>query len=145
MSPPLKAQNNKTCWKFRGWPHPGYAYETQLKFQEATHLPCQGWVCGVYMTKVCNWNFQNSLHHFWIRTRNKCPVISDLAIHKLLAFCTIYLCEAAFSKLMIIKLKKQSFFKMLRVTFVLCCLVSIYKWMICVKTIKCIHPITCAW
>jgi len=36
-------------------------------------------------------------------TRNEYPVISDLAIHKLLAVCTTYLCEAAFSKFIIIK------------------------------------------
>jgi len=35
-----------------------------------------------------------SLRHFWIRTRNEGSVISDLAIHKLLYFCTRYLCEA---------------------------------------------------
>jgi len=34
--------------------------------------------------------------HFGIRTTNERPVISDLAIHKFLAFCTTYLCEAAF-------------------------------------------------
>jgi len=33
----------------------------------------------------------------------KCPVIFDVAIHKPLAFCTTYLREAAFSKLIIIK------------------------------------------
>jgi len=63
------------------------------------------------MTKFYNWNFQNSVCHFWIRTRNECPVISDLAIHKLLAFCAIYLCDAAFSKLIIIKSKTQYFLK----------------------------------
>ena len=39
---------------------------------------------------------KQSLCHFWIRIRNVL-VISDLAIHKLLAFCITYLCEAAFS------------------------------------------------
>jgi len=34
---------------------------------------------------------KQSLCHFWIRTRNECPVISDLAIHKLLDFCTTLL------------------------------------------------------
>jgi len=32
----------------------------------------------------------------------KCPVISDLAVHEPLAFCTTYFCEAAFSKLIIV-------------------------------------------
>jgi len=27
------------------------------------HLPCPGWI---YRTKVCNWNFQNRVCHFWI-------------------------------------------------------------------------------
>ena len=87
---------------------------------------------------------KQSLCHIWITTRNECPVISDLAIHKLLAFCTPYLLEAALSKLMIIKSKNRSFFKMLGISFVLRCHVSIYEWMICVK-IKCSHPFSCAW
>ena len=33
---------------------------------------------------------------------------------------------------------------MLTMSFVLCCLVSIYEWLICVKIIKYIHPISCA-
>ena len=45
---------------------------------------------------------------FWVRTRNEYPTLSDLALHKLLPFCTTYLCEAAFSKLTIIKSKNQS-------------------------------------
>ena len=49
-----------------------------------------------------------SLCHFWIRTRNECSIISDLVVHKLLDFCTRYLCEAGFSKL-IIKSKNKSF------------------------------------
>jgi len=54
---------------------------------------------------------KQSLCHFWIRTRNECPVISDLAIRKLSAFCAKYLCEAAFSKLIIIKSKNRCFLK----------------------------------
>ena len=42
---------------------------------------------------------------------NECPVISDLAIHRLLAFCATYLFQAAFPKLIIIKFKKRSFLK----------------------------------
>jgi len=47
MSPPLKAQNKTSSKSSGGWLHPDYAYETQLIFQEATHLPCQGWACGL--------------------------------------------------------------------------------------------------
>jgi len=54
---------------------------------------------------------KQSLCHFWIRARNECPVIYDLDIHKLLAFCTTHLFVAAFSKLTIIKSKNQSFLK----------------------------------
>jgi len=36
---------------------------------------------------------------------------SDLAIHKLLNFCRWYLCEAVFSKLIIMKSKNRSFLK----------------------------------
>ena len=54
---------------------------------------------------------KQSLCHFWIRIRNECPIISDLVIHKLLAFCTTYWCEAALSKLIIIKSKNRSFLK----------------------------------
>ena len=69
-------------------------------------------------TKVSNWNFQNRVFDFWIRTRIECPVISDLAIHKLLAFCTTYLCEEAFSKLVIFQSNNQFFLK--NVEYVLC-------------------------
>jgi len=67
------------------------------------------------------------------------------SIYKLLAFCTTYLRETAFSKLIIIKSKNRSFLQNVDMSFVLCCLVSIYKWMICVKIINGIHPVNCAW
>ena len=54
---------------------------------------------------------KQNLYNFWIGTRNKCPVISDLSIHRLLAFYTTYLFEAAFSKLTIIESKNRSFLK----------------------------------
>ena len=59
------------------------------------HLPCPGWVWGAtkrqtFATGIFKTEF--SLCHFWIRTRNECSAISDLAIHKLLDFCTRYLC-----------------------------------------------------
>jgi len=41
-------------------------------------------------------NFKRECN-FWIRIKNECPFISDLAIDKLSAFCTTYLCEAASS------------------------------------------------
>jgi len=40
--------------------------------------------------------FKTEFMSFRIRTRNECPDISDLAIHKLLDFFTTYLCEAVF-------------------------------------------------
>ena len=45
------------------------------------------------------------------KNKNECSVISDIAIHKLLNFSTRYLCEAVFSKLIIITSKNRSFFK----------------------------------
>jgi len=61
-----------------------------------------------FATRIFKTEF--SLCHFWTRTKNECSVISDLAIHKLLDFCTRYLCEAVFSNL-IIKSKNRSFLK----------------------------------
>ena len=46
---------------------------------------------------------------FLDRTRNECSVISDLVIHKLLDICTRYLCEAVFSKLIMMKSKNRYF------------------------------------
>ena len=48
---------------------------------------------------------QSLAYMFSIRTKNECSVISDLAIHKLIDFCTTYLCDAGFSKLIIVKSK----------------------------------------
>ena len=62
------------------------------------------------------------------KARNEYPVNSDLAIHKLLAFCTTYCMKRAFSKLVSSSPKTDSFFKILRMSFVLRCLVSIYAW-----------------
>ena len=42
---------------------------------------------------------KQSLCDILIRIRNEYPVISDLAVHKLSAICTTYLCDAGFSKL----------------------------------------------
>ena len=54
---------------------------------------------------------KQSLSHFWVKTRNECPVISDLVTHNLLDFCIAYMCEAAFSKLKVMKCKIRSFMK----------------------------------
>ena len=51
---------------------------------------------------------KQTLCDFWIRTRNEYPTLSELALGKLLPFCTTYLCEAAFSKLTTIKSKNRS-------------------------------------
>jgi len=68
------------------------------------------WLCGV-KDKSFHLEFSQQFMSFWIKTRIECPVISDLAVHQPLAFCTTYLCDVAFSKLIIIKSKKRSFEK----------------------------------
>jgi len=50
--------------------------------------------------------FKTDLTSFLERTIKECLVIFYLPIHKLLALCAIYFCEAAVSKLIIIKSKK---------------------------------------
>jgi len=60
---------------------------------------------------------------------NSQSVISDLVIHKLLDFCTRYLCEAVLLKLIkSLSPKTDPFWKMLRMSFVPRCLVSFYKY-----------------
>jgi len=81
---------------------------------------------------------------FSIRTRNECSISSDLAIHKLFDFCTTFLWEVVFSKL-IIKSENRFFLKNAKNVLRAALFVSIYEWMICVKIVKCIHPISCAW
>jgi len=70
-----------------------------------------------------------------------------LTIHKLLVFCTTYVWRGicVFSELIIIKSKNRSLLKNVEKHLVLRCLVSIYGWMICIKIIMCIHPISCDW
>ena len=73
------------------------------------------------MSRISSWSLNDKslqlkfskkrLCHFWISARNEWPVISDLAIYKLLAFCTTYVCEAELSRLIIIKSKNRSFLK----------------------------------
>ena len=48
---------------------------------------------------------------FLDKNKNECSVISDLVIHKLLDFCTRYLCEVVFSNFIIMKSKNRSFLK----------------------------------
>ena len=91
-----------------------------------------------------NWNFQNRVCHFWIRTGNERPVNSEPAIYKLLAFCTMYSREAAFSKLIIIKSKARFFLKNVENAFCPACLASSYERMTRVRINKCVHPISYA-
>ena len=51
---------------------------------------------------------KQTLCDFWIRTRNEYPTLAELALDKLLPFCTTYLCEAAISKLTTIKSKTRA-------------------------------------
>jgi len=51
---------------------------------------------------------KQTLCDFWIRTRNEYPILSELALDKLLPFCTTYLCKAAFSKITTSKSKNRS-------------------------------------
>ena len=51
---------------------------------------------------------KQTLCDFRIRTRSEYATLSELALDKLLPFCTTYLCKAAFSKLTTIKSKNRS-------------------------------------
>jgi len=73
-------------------------------------LPCPGWICGVINNKNLRLEFPKQSLSF-LRTRTECLVVSDLATHNLLDFCTTYLCETAFSKLKVIKYENRSFLK----------------------------------
>jgi len=98
------------------WIHKKYAIEISGGHTSAIISP--RWVCGVIKRqKFAAGIFKTDFVIFWIRTRIVNPVISDLAIHKLLAFRTTYLCENAFSKLIIIKSETDHFWK--NVEFVL--------------------------
>ena len=43
------------------------------------------------------------VHEFWIEIKSKYPLPSEMAMNKLLPFCTTYLFESAFSTLTYIK------------------------------------------
>jgi len=64
--------------------------------------------------------------------------------HKLLDFCTRYLCQAVFSKLLIVRSENRYVSKNIENVLRPALFVSIYEWMICVKINKCIYPISCA-
>jgi len=60
---------------------------TQLKLQEATHLPCPGWDCGIIKRQKFATGFFKTEFMLFLDTNKKwMPVISDLAIHKLSIF-----------------------------------------------------------
>jgi len=72
-------------------------YDTQLKFQVPHTCHARDKFSELLNDESLQLEFsKQSSCHFWRRTRNEVSVISDLAIHKLLAFCTTYLCEVAF-------------------------------------------------
>jgi len=74
-----------------------------------------------------------------MKTRNERLVISDLAVHKLLPFCTMYLCRHCQSWWSSSP-NTDHFWKMLRMSFVVLHW-SINDWS---TKIKCIYPISCA-
>lgn len=51
---------------------------------------------------------QIELDEFWLRVKYEYAALSKMAIDKLLLFSTIYLCEAAFSTMTIIKTKQRN-------------------------------------
>jgi len=75
---------------------------------------------------------KQTLCHLWIRTRSKCPISSDSAIHKLLDFCNIFVWSG------IIKIDNHQVQKPILLKNATNFLhpvlfVSIDEWMICVK------------
>ncbi|XP_068226334.1 zinc finger BED domain-containing protein 5-like [Palaemon carinicauda] len=55
-----------------------------------------------------SWFGELQLQEFWAKSFQKFPVISEIAIRNLLPFPTTYLCEAAFSQLLILKNKYRN-------------------------------------
>ena len=51
---------------------------------------------------------QKSLNSFWVSVKAEFPTLSELAVSILLPFATTYLCESAFSILLIVKNKYRS-------------------------------------
>ena len=81
------------------------------QFSDVTHLSlkAQEEFADLSSEKVLELLFsKQTLCDFWIRTRSEYATFSELALDKLLPFCTTYLCKAAFSKLTTIKSKNRS-------------------------------------
>ena len=122
--------------------HPGYAYGTQMKFQEATRVSWPRRIFGVISHKILQLEFsKQSLSHFWVKTRNECPVISDLATHNFRLLHSIHEWNGILKIEKSWSAKSNPFWKMLGMHFVLRCLASIYEWISCVKIIKYFHSI----
>ena len=86
---------------------------------------------------------KQTLCDFCIRTRNEYPTLSELALDKLLPFCTTYLCEAAFSKLTTIKSKNRSSLETVEDALRPAFSCTIHAWITCTRNTKRIHPIKC--
>jgi len=49
---------------------------------------------------------------FWIRIKNECPNLHEMAVRFLLCFSTRYLCETAFSAMTVLKTKQRNRLKL---------------------------------
>jgi len=49
------------------------AYDTQLKFQETTHLTCPGWICGVLNDKNLQLKFSKQFMSFLFKNKKWMP------------------------------------------------------------------------
>ncbi|GFQ88510.1 putative transposase [Trichonephila clavata] len=94
-------------------------------------IDTQQWICNPFSIEMEEINFLNfkaeeelaeltsdttlrlrfsqvPVHEFWIEIKSEYPLLSEMAMNKLLPFCTTYLCESAFSTLTYIKSKYRS-------------------------------------
>ena len=94
-------------------------------------IDTQQWICNPFPIEMEEINFLNlkaqekfaeltsdtilrlrfsqvPLHESWIEIKSEYPLLSEMAMNKLLPFCTAYLCESAFSTLTYIKSKYRS-------------------------------------
>ena len=55
-----------------------------------------------------SWFSEQQLQEFWAKSFQKFPVVAEIAIRNLLPYQTTYLCEEAFSQLLILKNKYRS-------------------------------------
>lgn len=79
--------------------------------QNITHLPLKAQEEFAELSSDTNLKLefaQTNLNSFWINVKDEFPILSDLAIKMLLPFATTYLCESAFSTLVVIKSKNRS-------------------------------------